>query len=125
MSRTGSSIEEKFCEAMKGKLDLNKTYTSNELIALLRDDPDVTFEFVVYWLFGGADWIGDTAKEEYVTTKLNEFIQAYPNPKGQAMEPVMCTSITCRDTFYFYYAHEETPETQDQYKKSLLDVFVS
>jgi len=125
MHRIGANIEEKFCDVMKNKLDLNKEYTSNELIEFFRNDPDLTFEFLVYWLMGGADWVGNQEKENYVLQKLNQFIKDHPNPKGDDLHIESITNETCKQKFYHCYAVNETETRINYYKEHLLNAFIT
>jgi hypothetical protein len=124
MERLGSQIESKFCDKMQGSLDGSATYSSNDLINAVRNNPECKFVEVIHWVFGGADWVGDTTTEDYVTSKINQFVQQNPSPTWPDYAAVSCTSEQCKRSFYIAYAVHATEEEKEVLKNALLDVFI-
>lgn len=126
MGRLGSNIDSFLCDKLKGKLDSGTEYTSAMLISFFRNDPDFKLEDFVAWLFGGADWVGDSSQEDMVVTKLNEFCQANPSPKGGDVVVIMsCVSLDCRFNFWKHYGVGVSEAQQEVYKQELCDLFIS
>jgi hypothetical protein len=125
MSRLGSEIDNIFCDKFKGKLDPNASYTTDSLIDALRNDADFKFEDFVAWLFGGADWVGNSSQEATVVSKLNEFCQNNPSPRGGDVAVISCTSEQCKTNFWVHYGYGVSEEQQEIYKQALCDLFHS
>lgn len=124
MSRLGSSIDDILCNKLKGKLNPSTEYTSASLISFFRNDPDFNFEDLVAWLFGGADWVGDTSQEAMVVSKLNEFCQNNASPKGNEVVVMSCTNDQCKYNFWINYGYQVEEEQQEIYKQALCDLFI-
>lgn len=125
MSRLGSSIDSILCEKLKGKLSAGSSYTSDNLIDFFRNDPDFILEDMVAWLFGNADWVGDSTKVDDVTAKLNIFIDGNISPKGEQPQVMSCLSSPCAEKFWYHYGYGVSVEQQEIYKQELCDLFHS
>lgn len=122
MARTGDRFKQLVCDKLKNKFSESQTYTSNDLIDLMRNDPDFLLEDCVSWFLAGiSDWYLDnnTATIDMVKTKLNTFLQNNPSPTGKELTITTCLEY---DQFLEYFA-PMTASEMNQLKQDLLDVF--
>lgn len=121
MNRSGQDLINASCDELKGKFVAGNTYSTNDLIDLMRNDPDFNLIHCVGWLLGGSDWhdSNDQTTIDYVVGKLNTFLQSNPSPTG--MELTISTGREAQQ-FMEYFA-PMTEAEQEQLKQDILDVF--
>lgn len=124
MGRLGSSVDLKMCDKLKGRIDQDKNYSSSDLINFFRHQEDFLFEDLVSWIFGRADWAGDSAKEHEVVGKLNQFIASNPI-NGVDIEVISCSSEQCKKSFWIAYGVNSTAQQREVYKQALCDIIIS
>jgi hypothetical protein len=125
MKRKGSNIDQKLCSKACTQLDPEKEYDSWELIEHYRHQRKVRLEDLLGWLMGEADWVGDKEQEDYVTAKLNEFIQ---ENEAVGEEPNIthiesCTNPDDKHKMFMAYDRGVSYKQQEKYKQALYDKF--
>jgi hypothetical protein len=122
--RNGQGIYNNLCDKLKVYIDVNQSYTTTDLVNIMRTKPEFILEDMIAWVTGNTDLFNHTGKEAWAVGVLNQFL--IDNPCNSQF-PIPTLEVGQKDKAqefykYYYFCSDEEKAVINQ---KLCDAFTS